>query len=300
MELEYGTDFSYWYHVDQNRLHQSVREKFHKHHYDEETEEFVVNACNISYFKHVSDNFFSLFLVPFLGATSRNAILNRGVMFVGSSTLFQAMLEPCPHRDSLLDIGAGSGNVTEKIASGFTDVFATETCPQMVSRLTGRGYTVLGIEDWVDRSYSVISCLNVLDRCHRPMEMLQSMYSCLKERGGMAIIALVLPYNGSVEEGQEWVAQEEPLEMRGISFEQQLSYFCHYILEPMGFQLSYVTKVPYLCTGDLHNKYYSLSDGLVAVTVPPEDTQEEVVEGDTTEAGGAIATENHPADTVEE
>eukprot|EP00116_Pleurobrachia_bachei_P017604 sb/3477866/ len=39
----------------------------------------------------------------------------------------------------------------------------------------------------------------------------------------------------------------------------------------MGFELSYVTKVPYLCTGDLHNKYYSLSDGLIAVTVSPEE-----------------------------
>jgi 2-polyprenyl-3-methyl-5-hydroxy-6-metoxy-1,4-benzoquinol methylase len=269
MELSYGTDYSYWYDVDEMKLHDTVQVNFKKHYYDNETEEFIVDACNISYFKHVFDNTVSLFLLPFVSATSRNALLNRGIMFVASSDLFAEMLAYTSKCDSLLDIGAGCGNVTIKFSNMFQNVFVTENSPTMRQRLLSKEFVVLEVENWTSRTYDVISCLNVLDRCHEPMKLLRDIYCCLSQAGGTALIALVLPYHGSVEEGQAWQAQRDPLPIKGESFEEQLSSFVIDVLEPLGFELNLVTKVPYLCTGDLHAKYYSLSDCLLSLNVKP-------------------------------
>ena len=277
MELQYGIDYSYWYEVEKAKLHPDIQTKFKIHHYDKDTEEFVQDACNISYFKHVFDNTASIFLLPFVSATSRNAILNRGVMFVASSELFKEMLDGCPRRDSVLDIGAGDGNVTRRFADSFANVYATETSPPMRNRLQARGYNVMEISNWHERAYDAITCLNVLDRCHEPYKLLQDMYNSVKTNGGTVIIALVLPYHGSVEGGQSWARQKEPLKIKGISYEEQLSSFILDILEPMGFELNLATKVPYLCTGDIQAKYYSLADSLVSLNVKPEQASESIM-----------------------
>ena len=267
MDEEQGTlQFSYWYDIKESELHANVREKFIRHFYDSETEEFVTNACNISYLKHAYDNTMTIFLVPFMSATSRNGFLNRGLMFVASGELFHKVLRGCG-TGRLLDIGAGSGLVTTKFAGIFREVFATETSASMKSRLQSKGYTVLDINSWKEETFDVISCLNVLDRCHEPMELLQDMRSSLGKTGGMVMVALVLPYKGTVEEGNTWVSQQDPMPIRGISVEEQLSCFITKVLEPMGFELNFVTKVPYLCTGDLYAKYYSLTDCLMTLTV---------------------------------
>ena len=41
---------------------------------------------------------------------------------------------------SLLDLGAGDGAVTEKMAPFFNDIYATEMSPTMRWRLTQKGY----------------------------------------------------------------------------------------------------------------------------------------------------------------
>lgn len=272
MELEYGTDYSYWYQVNEKKLHDTVQASFKKHHYDDETEKFIVDVCNISYFKHIFDNTVSIFLLPFVSATSRNALLNRGIMFVASTELFAEMLAYTGKYESLLDIGAGCGNVTIKFSSLFKDVFVTETSPTMRQRLQSKGFTALEVENWSSRTYDVISCLNVLDRCHEPMKLLEDIRNSLSPTGGSALVALVLPYHGSVEEGQVWQPQREPLPIKGGTFEEQLSSLVVDILEPMGFELNLATKVPYLCSGDLQARYYSLSDCLLSLNVRPLTT----------------------------
>lgn len=267
--MDIGNSCSYWYNVDKKKLHDTVQICFKEHYYDNETEKFIVDACNISYFKHVFDNTMSIFLLPFISATSRNALLNRGIMFVASSDLFAEMLNYSGKYDSVLDIGAGCGDVTIKFSHLFQQVYVTETSPTMRQRLQAKGFVTLDVDSWINRSYNVISCLNVLDRCHEPMKLLQDIYNCLSSFGGTVLIALVLPYNGSVEEGQIWQPQRDPLPIKGISFEDQLSSFIVDILEPLGFELNLATKVPYLCTGDLHSKYYSLSDCLLSLNVRP-------------------------------
>lgn len=48
----------------------------------------------------------------------------------------------------------------------------------------------------------LISCLNVLDRCLDPLQMLKDIYSSLNDNG-QALIALVLPYNHYVEKNSD-------------------------------------------------------------------------------------------------
>ena len=138
--------------------------------------------------------------------------------------------------DTLLDIGAGDGHVTACFAPHFRRVFATEVCPIMVWRLQRRGYTVLGVDGWTNRTYNVISCLNVLDRCERPVTLLRTMRDHL-EPGGLLFVALVLPYCPFVESGAKQLQPIERLEITGSSIEENIASLIRNVFEPLGLHL---------------------------------------------------------------
>ena len=61
---------------------------------------------------------------------------------------------------------------------------------------------MLDVETW-DRGphkYDVVSCLNVLDRCSRPLSLLRQMADKL-DSGGLLVLALVFPFEPFVENG---------------------------------------------------------------------------------------------------
>ena len=97
--------------------------------------------------KHYLDNIGKTFLSPFLSRTTVNGLLHRGGMFVLSAAQFRTHLETTfpegvlpYYRPHLLDIGAGDGGVTARLAPMFTQVFATEFSTVMQWRLRARGY----------------------------------------------------------------------------------------------------------------------------------------------------------------
>lgn len=61
---------------------------------------------------------------------------------------------------------------------------------------------VLDVTEWSsgDTKYDVISCLNVLDRCEKPLSLLNQIKSSLKP-DGIAVISFVIPFNPYVEFG---------------------------------------------------------------------------------------------------
>ena len=63
---------------------------------------------------------------------------------------------------------------------------------------------VLTIEDWpqVDYTFDVISCLNLLDRCDKPMTILKYIHKKLTPGTGRLLLALVLPFHPYVEFGK--------------------------------------------------------------------------------------------------
>ena len=61
---------------------------------------------------------------------------------------------------------------------------------------------VLDVETWdsCGHLYDIISCLNVLDRCDKPLSLLRSIYNSLSP-GGYVLLAVVLPFDPFVEKG---------------------------------------------------------------------------------------------------
>ena len=67
--------------------------------------------------------------------TDMNGILQRGSMFVLSTQQLQSLLDHAqillPLSSTMIDLGAGDGKVTQKMATFFKEVFATETSKPM-------------------------------------------------------------------------------------------------------------------------------------------------------------------------
>ena len=63
-------------------------------------------------------------------------------------------------------------------------------------------HRVLDVEHWHEEefSYDLIVCLNVLDRCDRPLSLLRQIHSKLRD-GGVLLLAVVFPFKPFVEKG---------------------------------------------------------------------------------------------------
>lgn len=61
--------------------------------------------------------------------------------------------------------------------------------------------SVLDINNWATpNTYDVITCLNLLDRCDKPLTLLEQIKNSLKP-DGILVVALVLPVSQYVESG---------------------------------------------------------------------------------------------------
>lgn len=116
--------------------------------------------------------------------------------------------------------------------------------------------------------YDVVCALNLLDRCSRPLSLLEQVKRSLKP-GGFAVLALVWPFSPYVEfSASGGHRPEEVLPIEGASFEEQAASFMSNVLRPMGFRVLGWTRAPYLCEGDLERTFYHLNDIIVALGVP--------------------------------
>ncbi|KAF2898783.1 hypothetical protein ILUMI_07392, partial [Ignelater luminosus] len=124
---------------------------------------------------------------------------------------------------------------------------------------------VLNINNWhKSRKYDVISCLNLLDRCDRPLLLLNQIKEALQPKG-VALVAIVLPFLPYVEVGPSDHKPTELLPIRGQTFERQVDSLIHDVFIPSGFQVIRWTRVPYLCEGDLRQSYYWLDDAVFLI-----------------------------------
>ncbi|XP_017773778.1 PREDICTED: methyltransferase-like protein 9 [Nicrophorus vespilloides] len=189
--------------------------------------------------------------------------LQRGSMFVVSFQQFLKLVgggEDWSTGD-LLDLGAGDGEVTALLAPAFRTVYVTEVSNTMQTLLQRRGFHLLGIDEWnVGRKYDVISCLNLLDRCDKPLELLNQVHASLKPNG-MVLLAVVLPFSPYVESAADHEPTER-LNIRGQTFEDQVVHLVDNVLRPVGFEVISWSRVPYLCEGDLRQSYYWLDESI--------------------------------------
>jgi hypothetical protein len=137
-------------------------------------------------------------LKVFVTDTSALGILGAYPMHVLSTQHCRELLgqpEGSPPLHSLLDVGAGVGSVTGCMAPLFSSVDCTEVSRPMLWRLRHHGYTAHATPSpatLAPQVFSVVSMLNVLDRCDRPISMLKDCHSRL-EPGGLLLLAVVIP-----------------------------------------------------------------------------------------------------------
>ncbi|EPY31722.1 DREV methyltransferase [Strigomonas culicis] len=195
--------------------------------------------------------------------------------------VLQLLGPDAPRFKRLLDIGAGDGGVTAKLAPMAEEVFVTEVSMSMRWRLRRRGYTVLPHENPFEEidpatrqpraaQYDLIALNNVLDRTDKPRTLLQDIHSALTP-DGFFLLAVVLPWCPFVEAGKTQRRPTEPLPMEGgeccagAGFEASVNRLMDNVLAPMGFELVRWTKLPYICQGNLDVAYSLLHDAVLVL-----------------------------------
>jgi SAM-dependent methyltransferase len=210
-------------------------------------------------------------LCVFVSLTDINGLLGRGRMFVFSMEHIRSLLPPSfPPPSLVLDVGSGDGHVTDKLRTCLgpeVTIHVTEASSVMRRVLGKKGYKVLDMETWHRQSnlYDIISCLNVLDRCDRPLSMLREFHSQLRD-GGLLILAVVLPFKPFVEKGARQTQPSECLPVRGGKWEEGVCDLVSEVLQPLGFSLMSLSKLPYLCEGDLHSDFFALQDAILVLS----------------------------------
>jgi len=181
----------------------------------------------------------------------------------------------------LLDIGAGDGEVSLRVANSVAElsgnavlqVFATEASWTMRERLKKLNFNVV-TEIRELKNVELILCLNVLDRCFDPFALLEDIHTALAPEG-RAVVALVLPYMHYVETNTSHLPLRPLLDnpnkgngRGGPTFEEEATLFLE-LLENSGFRVESWTKAPYLCEGDLRQSFYWLIDLIVVLSKKP-------------------------------
>jgi SAM-dependent methyltransferase len=203
-----------------------------------------------------------------------NGYLGTYPLFVLSTRQWQELLPKQDGRGTLLDIGAGRGDVTAELARLFGQVTVAETSRGMARRLGRQGYRVLEVdlgETDIEGTFDAVSLLNVLDRCDRPLSLLARARQLLRP-GGVLIIALVLPYRPFVYRGRVSRAPRERLPINARTFEAAARELISLVLLPLGLRLRTISRAPYLSGGDSSRALYELDDLIVvaeAIGPPP-------------------------------
>ncbi|XP_077503106.1 protein-L-histidine N-pros-methyltransferase isoform X2 [Amblyomma americanum] len=271
-------DKSQWYSINTELLRDEVlRSQFVQCELDADTQTFLDVSTEKSNWlgTQIMHALARLFFGWFVTRTTLNGFLGRGSMFVFSTRQFLRLLRldaestAAPLFSSLLDVGAGDGNVTAAIAPLFCQVDVTEKSPAMRRTLSRRGFRVLDAatlrpagldDDGEPQLYDVVCCLNVLDRCDTPLALLRMLKARLTSPAGRLVLAVVLPLSQYVEAGKRGTKPLEVLRVRGSTLEQQVESLYRDVMAPAGFILESWTRLPYLCEGDLEQAYYWLDD----------------------------------------
>ncbi|XP_022338741.2 protein-L-histidine N-pros-methyltransferase-like [Crassostrea virginica] len=270
-ERQRNDDHQYWYSFDRSKVTDDVCERYLQFDQDAETEQFLSNCYEKAdwLFTQLYHSVAKSFLGWFMTSTSINGLLRRGSMFVFSDEQLRQLLQIKEgwQGQNMLDLGAGDGLVTDKMAKYYRQVYATEVSSIMVGRLQEKNYKILDLDKWDNGaiSFDLIGCLNLLDRCNKPMTILNSIKKALAPGVGKAIVAVVLPFKPYVEQDSKDHSPEEKLLVQGQTFEEQVQFFITKVFEPAGFYVEKFSRLPYLCEGDLHQSFYVLDDAVFVI-----------------------------------
>jgi SAM-dependent methyltransferase len=194
-----------------------------------------------------------------------NGLLDMYPMYLLGTAQWQRLLGGRPG-GRLLDVGAGSGDVTVRLAPLFDQVVTTELSAAMGFRLRRRGFACHALDVALDGvpagPYDAISCLNVIDRTPRPRRLLEQLRAGLVA-GGALVLAVPLPYSPMYYDGAVTRDPQDPLAITGDGFEACVSSLVERVLAPLGFTVTAFGRAPYLSGGDSQQAMYELDDAVV-------------------------------------
>lgn len=250
------------YDCDFERLPQRLRQRFLTLTFDADARAFLermwVNRPGIV--RHELRGFLRQYASDF----DVNGLLNIYPMHVLSTPQWRTLVPRTGGR--LLDIGAGNGDTTQRIAPLFEKIVVTETSRAMAWRLRRHGFTCYCADvttaDLPEEPFDIITCLNVLDRCAQPLTLLERLHTMLKP-DGILVIALVLPYKPSYYKGATITMPNEQLAVTSHVWEEAAVQFVTHVLEPKRWSVRTLSRVPYLSGGDRRQPFYELDDLIV-------------------------------------
>ncbi|EOD05241.1 hypothetical protein EMIHUDRAFT_97165 [Emiliania huxleyi CCMP1516] len=229
--------------------------------------------------------------------TDASGFLRLQTLYVASEEQFRALLEHAvlqagladaaagaPAR-SLLDIGAGTGTETAKLAAALgvapNGVTALESSWALRRALRARGFRAAAALDELRGAppFTAAALLNVLDRCDEPLAVVDAAVAAVAP-GGVLVLATVLPFSAKVFEGRiggRNAARKprEPLEFTGgawpakaPAFEQGAVAFLDALVHrhPQ-LELASWTRLPYVSSGGVIKTHTYLDMALMAFRV---------------------------------
>ena len=252
-----------YYDVDVAALSPRLRDCFVKLSRDAATDAFLAQASlgRHSWWRTQLHRLLRQFMSDF----DANGLLDMYPLFVASTEHWRLLLGTQPVA-RLLDVGAGSGNVTRTLSPLAEQLVTTELSRNMAERLRRSGIGCHEIDlaerDLPGAPFDLITCLNVLDRTARPKQLLRRMHEHLRP-GGRLLIALALPYNPFFFRGNSTPEPLERLACAEPSWEEAVNQLVERELEPLGFTVLTVSRTPYLSLGDAESGLYELDDALL-------------------------------------
>jgi len=322
------------YDAARERLDPTLAAVFRPLRRDDATNDFLMRSSRRPWVVNWAQSYACTQLRRFVSLTDANAVLGRGKMMVLTETQARDLLggadggadggaeggaeggadggaesgRTTPSRGTLLDVGAGEGEVTTQLAAGgaFGSVVATEASPPMCRALRAKGFDLVvqstTIEDVAalakkanvrhlrpDGKFECISLLNVLDRCDAPFTLLTQLRSLLAP-GGTLVLAVVIPFRPFVEDGKTHRPPRErlPLPTDG-TWEDGASQLWRKVLKPAGFACRRLARTPYICEGDQRNAAYVLDDAVFVLSASDAGADEGADEGaESVEDGAGI------------
>ena len=139
--------------------------------------------------------------------TDARAVLHMSSTFLASHKQWKQLTAGAGDAPrSLLDVGAGPGDVTTTLAQALrvvpANVTGLESSWALRYALRSRGFGTIGHTDELGGDqFDVIALLNVLDRCDKPVELIASAVRRLRP-SGLLIVAAVFPFCQLVFQGK--------------------------------------------------------------------------------------------------